>query len=156
MFHWHSQSVKLMWQGTVVWHFVLGILYNFDQFVSHVSQSNWQNEIWHPSQVTKLTDERVVCHNHPNMVILIAVGAKLMKFCACHSPWAQVMKWNFRQVCHSHTWVTNWSKLYSNRKLITASCQMSDRACECLLAFTMYIWSTAGNLGPLLLPCSDC
>jgi hypothetical protein len=47
------------------------------------------------------------------MVILAAIGAKLTKIWACHSPWAQVTKWKFRQACHSHTWVTNWSKLYS-------------------------------------------
>ena len=41
------------------------------------------------------------------------------------------------------------------RKRITASCRMSDRACVSLLAFTTDVWSTAGNLGPLLLLCSD-
>ena len=46
-----------------------------------------------------------------------------------------------------------------NRKWITVGSQpryrMSDQAFVSLLAFTTYVWSTAGNLGPLLLPCSD-
>ena len=38
-----------------------------------------------------------------------------MKFRHCHSPPARLTKWKFHQACHSHIWVTNWSKLYSNR-----------------------------------------
>ena len=37
-----------------------------------------------------------------------------MKIWACHKLSGEVTKRKFRQVCHSHIGVTNYSKLYSN------------------------------------------